>query len=380
MRRRIHDDESDAIGTDSFLDVVANLVGILIILIMVIGVRAQDAWHAAVTKASRPESNNVATAAVAARLGQDVGDTAPATAEPDDAAAAAKSLAAEVAAAAAEAEQARGNLDRLKTTIHEIDFESAQIDQQLSVQRLERDDLLLAMSRAERELQQRREELDTNDQERVAALTQLHQSEATYADIIDQIESLKLSEVKTGVIQHVATPLAQTVFAREEHFRLIGGRLAYVPINELTAQLKSEAPKKLWKLEQADKVTESIGPLDDFFLKYTLQRTRYVVDSPTGPMAREAVELERFVMIPTEGQIGESVATALQPGSDLQRRLQGWDANETIVTIWTYPDSFSEFRQLKEQLLKQGFLTAARPLPDGQPISGSPSGSRSAAQ
>ena len=43
MRRYRRTDESNDSGQDSFLDIVANLVGILIILVMVIGVRAKDA-------------------------------------------------------------------------------------------------------------------------------------------------------------------------------------------------------------------------------------------------------------------------------------------------------------------------------------------------
>ena len=42
IKRRPRRDESDR-GLDSFLDIVANLVGILVILVMVIGVRGQDA-------------------------------------------------------------------------------------------------------------------------------------------------------------------------------------------------------------------------------------------------------------------------------------------------------------------------------------------------
>ena len=34
--------EQEGFGTDSFLDVVSNIVGILIILVMVVGVRAKD--------------------------------------------------------------------------------------------------------------------------------------------------------------------------------------------------------------------------------------------------------------------------------------------------------------------------------------------------
>ena len=35
----------DMPGQDSFLDIVANIVGILIILVLVAGVRARDTWH-----------------------------------------------------------------------------------------------------------------------------------------------------------------------------------------------------------------------------------------------------------------------------------------------------------------------------------------------
>ena len=43
MTRTRKVNQADAPGQDSFLDIVANLVGILIILVIVIGVRAKDA-------------------------------------------------------------------------------------------------------------------------------------------------------------------------------------------------------------------------------------------------------------------------------------------------------------------------------------------------
>ena len=46
----MNDNQLDA-GQDSFLDIVANLVGILIILVVVVGAHAQSAWTAPATKA-----------------------------------------------------------------------------------------------------------------------------------------------------------------------------------------------------------------------------------------------------------------------------------------------------------------------------------------
>jgi hypothetical protein len=46
----------------------------------------------------------------------------------------------------------------------------------------------------------------------------------------------------------------------------------------------------------------------------------------------------------------------------------------------TYPESFGDFRTLKKALFDLGYTTAARPLPPGILIGGSPNGSRSAAQ
>jgi hypothetical protein len=38
------------------------------------------------------------------------------------------------------------------------------------------------------------------------------------------------------------------------------------------------------------------------------------------------------------------------------------------------------YRTLREQLYQRGYSVAGRPLPEGQPIAGSPFGSKSAAQ
>ena len=67
MRRR-QKPNLEGPGQDSFLDIVANLVGILIILVMVVGVRAKDAMVQAETEANKTEPEpDVVTPSLAAK-------------------------------------------------------------------------------------------------------------------------------------------------------------------------------------------------------------------------------------------------------------------------------------------------------------------------
>ena len=91
-------------------------------------------------------------------------------------------------------------------------------------------------------------------------------------------------------------------------------------------------------------------------------------------------QLQRWTLIPTSSRLGEPVEQALGEGSEFRRVLAACRPGRTAVTIWTYPDSFAAFRRLKQELYRLGLITAARPLPQGVPISGSPQGTKSAAE
>ena len=193
-------------------------------------------------------------------------------------------------------------------------------------------------------------------------------------------EAVQLSETPVQVVKHRPTPLAKTVFGREIHFRLKGSRIVFVPLDELLAQFQVEAKTKAWKLRQAPSITETVGPIRDFRLKYTLKKETHAMGSPSGTVVQERVELESVVLVPVRDDLGESTEVALQPQSQFRSILNSFNPNEATVTIWVYPDSFEDYRQIKEELFQLGFLTASRPLPEGQPISGSPEGTRSAVQ
>ncbi len=84
-------------------------------------------------------------------------------------------------------------------------------------------------------------------------------------------------------------------------------------------------------------------------------------------------ELDRFEIETTPDCVSESVDAALSPSGRLRLDLASRNPAETVVTDWVYPDSFDEFRKLKAALFDEGFLFAARPLPDGMRIARLPS-------
>ena len=355
---------ADAIGTDSFLDIVANLVGILLIFLTVIGVRMEYASNTA--KPPPPDPRMLASQAIAAN---------PLPQMPDALALAKVDV--------VDPTNARLELSKLKSGIRNADAEAIELAEQMRMQKLDRDNLMFAITSAQQKLDQRRASLGTADQEKVQLDLELQQSEREFENVRQQLTAAREASAKpqTEILEHVATPIAKTVFVREEHFQLKDGRLLYVPLNELTNQLREDAPKKIWKLKTSRETTETLGPRDGFEMRYTLRRNRVPLQTESGLSAvRELVELDRFMMVPVGQARGETVEQALSTTSAFRSRISAFSPRETIITVWTYPDSFGAFRVLKSELYKLGFLTAARPLPKGQLISGSPQGTRSAAQ
>ncbi|MEM7315183.1 MAG: hypothetical protein AAF497_18735, partial [Planctomycetota bacterium] len=136
----------------------------------------------------------------------------------------------------------------------------------------------------------------------------------------------------------------------------------------------------LERARNQDEITDMMGPMKGFRMRFTFKRQTRMGTVGGSAVSQIRFELDKFELIPVTDYLGEPLAQALQPGSEFRELLQAYAANKTTVTVWTYPDSFGECRQLKEELLRMGYLTASRPLPEGQLIGGSPRGTHSAAQ
>lgn len=324
---RANRQEAEAVGSDSFLDVVTNIVGILIILVMVVGIRIKHA----------PASS------------QPPWDEAKARAE----------------LASLEAEAVGLENDVRKTEL-QIQTLAAAAQGQFA----ERGTLAYLIAEHERQLNEARKALDGKTRQafdlrraRAKADLDLARVEQAAGEAIALAEKTK----KPIKIQSRPTPISHTVFGKEVHFRLMGGRIAWAPVDKLGDLCAEEAQQRLQYSGEAHGVS---APIDGFTGRYEARKLE---------MPQQV--LFEMDLIPISDEIGEPLDAALEASSQFRDKLAEYDARRTTVTLWTYPDSFRDYSRVKEELYRLGFAVAARPLLPDWPIGGSNfRGSRSAAQ
>lgn len=334
MARRPRNEEQE-FGSESFLDVLANVVGVLIILVMVVGMRIQK---------TLAESAETAVPAI------DL--TAP-----------------------------QAELSGLEEELARFASQAGAAGRDAMTRQAEQEELAAALRERQRELERRRRALDEQSQQRFDAQRKRAAAEALAEQLRRDLASAEGSKSKI-TIESFPTPLARTVDGKEEHFQLRSGRIAHIPLEELLTKLKADAPSQFWKLKDLPEATGTVGPIDGFRLRYTFQRVDVPLeDQMAGKrLVGSFAQLSQWTLVPSDNLMGETIDEALDSQSNLRAVLGKHKARDTTITLWTYPDSFGEFRRLKKELYLLGFPIAGRPMPPDAPIGGSPRGSKSAAQ
>jgi hypothetical protein len=331
-------------GLDSFQDIVANLVGVLIILVIIVMMRTREAIVSAQTQTVQEEIVKDEAVGLAA-----------------------------VAVAQREA-------TAIEKGVHDLEEVSARQEIEIKYRRSERDKLQQLVTTVENRLTQDSKELSNVEQISNDEQFQFEAKQKELGDLIRSRQVLDNMKEQINVIDHIPTPMAETVFGDEIHFRLENGRICYVPFNELIDRMKSHAAQHLANVRIQKTVTNTLGPVEGFQLRYQLGYVSQIVRTDAGPRRQERIELIKLELLPVDFARGETVATALKPGSRFLQYVQRLVPDTATVTIWVYPDSFTEFREIKDKLLPLGYACAGRPLPDGMPISASPRGTRSVSQ
>lgn len=320
--------DAEAIGSDSFLDVVTNIVGILIILVMVVGIRVKNT---------------------------------PLPAQQDDEEA--KQQVARLGGQAAALEQ---DVLRMEGMIKSVTY-SAQAKFQ------ERGLMAYALAESERELEEAKKSLGAENQSSFEIRRAVSAAEMD----LNKLDAIKAEAAKPKKrvpiqIKSYPTPISKTVFGDEVHFQLKHGRLAWVPFMDLANLCVRDATPHKEQLARGNDISGVVGPRHGFEARYTFEP----IDVGDGRIdANFLVEI-----VPISGDLGESVNDALSTTSQFRIRLSDYPPRQTTATIWVYGDSFSDYARVKEMLYQMGYHVAARPLPDNMYIGGSNHGTHSAAQ
>jgi hypothetical protein len=398
MSRR--QDESDpGIGSDSFLDVIANIVGILIILIVVSGLRVSRAPVVVPPREPAPAAVPPSPAApldstpTESSGPEDTIASSPAPETPPNDAEPLATFQPEPAASPAPNPPVPAPVPVRIDPSPELLRRISELERELAEAAAQSDSARIQITAAEQSSRERTQQLASAaatvaaERSQLAAeevrLSALRQERDSTHEALQQrqrvLDSAESQRPDVQPIRHRLTPVSHRVEGHEIHFHVHGGRLAYVPVDELITLLKADISRQKDWLARVPRHEGRVGPLLGFSMAYVVERQSMSIldELRVGGVVRIAVSEWRI--IPEADFPSESAAEALAPGSVFIRRLQTTDL-DTALTFWVYPDSFAEFRQLQELARSEGFTVAARPLPEGTPIAASPQGTRSAGQ
>ncbi|MEO2012796.1 MAG: hypothetical protein ABGZ53_00340 [Fuerstiella sp.] len=436
-RRRSSGDQE--FGSDSFLDIIANIVGILIILIVVVGLRVarQPAIAAAVESvdvaaAIDAESASPAASDVVSFVADDPDASVLNSATPDFA------IVEEIKNREATADPFLELLDAADDVNHvaailnppdpsipdtvefdrqiehlSLDLTTATANTVTSEAELQQ---LLAVLKQQHDIEQLQQARRTGIRQQKALLTasiaelnksvgatevkatafastlsSLNNRQTYITSALKQIgqETQRLSEVLEAVeeqqpvadrLHHRLSPVGNSVTEGEVHFRLSGGRIAHIPLESLLDRLKAQVSARRSVVMRFHRYEGVIGPIGGFHMRYTVERQNV---SPLQALqygqGAYRVSVSRWSILPTETLEAEPVDAALRVGSRMRQIMESTDP-DTVITVWLYPNDFKHFGRIREFAHGLNLRVAARPLPNGTPIAGSPNGSRSTSQ
>jgi hypothetical protein len=340
---------------DSFLDVVTNVVGIIIRLILVVWVSARSYSSLQATHRAKPPA-------------------APAKAEaplpPDP-------LADELERHRQELANAQARLLKQMRDLELTEGNEKETENEIAALGTRRQELEQDSAHIEEEVKA------GSDGSEKAALT-LVELRARQKKLTEDLQALEsLPSLKKTL--HYRTPVSRPVHSEELLFECAGGRVTFVDIATMLGEIKDELEEKGKVLQHTWQVTYVTRPAGAFRLRYTLERQRDTLDVAFAAAAPSAhggfsYSLSEWIAEPVASMRGETTRAALASGSQFRLMVDALDPQQSVVTFWVYPDSFDLYRQLRDYLYERDITVAGRPLPNGVPITCSRRGSRSRGQ
>ena len=265
MARR-HDEET-AFGSDSFLDVVANIVGILIILIVIVGVRvsrtpavtAKDSSATEVTPAAElpllsiqvPAEEPLPEPEKTPLPSMPSFPPLPDLEAPADLIAAVEALEKQHASSTEESKQLAEKLKRLAMESDDQRHRNTLFEKELDSQQVHYRAVASRKVLLESELIQKREAMTATEK---------------------QLEEFGNRDEPVETLTHQLLPIGREVDGDEVHFRLYQGRVSCVPIPELAKEVRREMERRKDIMLTRSSFQGSTREIDGYVLDFVMQR------------------------------------------------------------------------------------------------------------
>ena len=191
-------------------------------------------------------------------------------------------------------------------------------------------------------------------------------------------------------IQSIPVPKAHALMAKsavakptdgaEYHFEVRRDHVSFIDLDRLVDMVKTDARIRLRSGGIRGRISATVGPVGSFSLHYEMGRILPDAVAQFMDPSDAQYNLLGWEVIPGANNRGEPYENTRSNSSNYARAIHRLIPGRDTITMWIYPDGFALYRKLRDDLHTQGFLVAARPLPDGTAIRGSPVGSLSAGQ
>ncbi len=340
---------------DSFLDVVANVVGIIIRLILI-------AWVGARSYSS-----------IQAILKQTTSFSSPGTSSPEPQ----DPLQAELIQNRQELAKIQARLLEQLRQAQEVQEKTSQAEKELTFLASRRKDL-------EHQLTSRDKNASWQTGEPLDGVISLAEVQQRRQLLLEEIQTLeKLPPLNKTLRYH--SPVSRPVDSEELFFECRQGRVTLIDIGALVAEIRRGMEEKSDLLRTRWQVTEVTRPVGAFRLRYTFEREPSTLEAlggsaAPGTDANFRYGLSEWEVEPMTPLRGETQAEALAERSQFRQIVDFLDPQQAVVTFWVYPDSFGLFRRLRDYLYDRNLVVAGRPLPEGIPIKSSRHGTISRGQ
>ncbi len=374
-------------GSDSFLDVICNIVGILIILIVVVAVKVE--------RQPRAQAEAMANAA---QVEPPIPDRESEYTQRQSDLDAMKQQHSRVASRLQELTSRKALLHQEHRLVQE---EMDALQNQLAAQTADTQRIKVAQSDAENEAGKLSADVERllnilagKEKALKNAITVIQQEESVATEAEEKlrqtiVETVRLREVLDDTAKpadssprlvHRIMPVSRKTNGEEVMFRMSEGRISEVPIKELMNLAVDRVRKRITMLQRFGRLEDVVGPIGGYKMTFAIEMNafnslEYLQYGGDGSKFNSFTQ----VIVPDETLVAESAADSVKPGSAFRQKLESMPADSS-VTIVVYEDSFREFAALREVAHGLQIRVAGRPLPVGTHITISASGSASRAQ